>query len=806
MSSALIRSKTNRSQPFLDFVQRVGDTKSKLEEEKVIRDELLFLKNALKTIDPSSKEMHETLLRAFYCELLGYTGDFAHIHAIKHIPSVYCEEKKTGYMLSLRFLAPGHEFLYLMISNLQKDLKSSNFLELGAALDTVANITESEIASVFIDDVKKLCAHENAFVRKKAFVAAFAYAQKENIQLQSNELYRVGLSDSDPQVMNVALCLMEEVVRRDPKSHQDTIPSLINILSQITEHRLLRTYDFHRIPAPWTQIRILKIMRILIQSDLSKLSACTDVLVEVIKRSDVDLSIGDAVIYEAICTISSVEAPKELLDIAAKYTSKYISSSDCNQVFVGINALSLLVAVDVNYAIPHQHTLIDLLEDEDQSIRTKSIKLLCAMTSIDNIELISDKLIEFLKDCIDEDQQALLVSHLFSIIDEFYIDEYWFIDAMCEVITCGSKHISQDMIQKVLQLIAHSVPEENGAVDSDVRLYAVRLLYQLIENRDLGDPITKIAVWAIGEYSFLDESKANVDVLERLCDVIRRPHLNTQTKSWVITASLKVVARESSLADQLTYCLREIMQLGGEDLLSECFDALELLEYPGELIDLLPLDGSCGHGDLDLNLTFLDPYIQEAIQKGKSPFDEQKMCDDEREDDLRFDSYENGGDVDENGVNDVASRIANEVTLTARVNKWSREAVQQREKENDIEPVCCAANQEDRLTNDENPNVENNKIDLTSANPLLKVEVELTKKEKFAQDIFLPLRAHSRKVESRRNRGHSGGTWSRMENRCTPNTNDTIDMTDESEPRSCDHTDSNTQISVEVSKDSDTVE
>lgn len=68
------------------------------------------------------------------------------------------------------------------------------------------------------------------------------------------------LCDKDPSVMAASLNHYVDVCKQKPSDHKDLVPSLLIILKQVTDHRLPRDYDYHRMPAPWIQSKILECM------------------------------------------------------------------------------------------------------------------------------------------------------------------------------------------------------------------------------------------------------------------------------------------------------------------------------------------------------------------------------------------------------------------------------------------------------------------------------------------------------------------------------------------------------------------
>ena len=738
MSKVSIRCKTNRSQSFLDFIQSVGDTKSKLEEEKIVFEEIKFLKSMFKGIEPYSNEMKEAILRALYCELLGYDVEFAHIHAIKLISSVYNEEKSIGYSASTTFLSPTHEFLYLMISNLQKDLKSTSYVELGIALEVVTNIMDSEISDVFVDEVIRLCESENSYVRKKALVASLALMQGANVWIPQSTLYRLALSDTDPQVMNVALSIMEVNVRLNPLAHADTIPSLLGIFRQILDHRLPHSYDFHRIPAPWMQIQIIRILRIFLQNSRAQRDECISVFKAVLKRSDIDLNIGIAVIYEVIRALCVIDAPRDILDHAALHASGWISSDDSNRVFIGIKALSSLVAVDPSFAMPHQDLLLDLWEDEDCSIRAKAVDLLCTMTNYGNVDLISEKLVEYLEKADDEGEQKMIVENLSRIINAYYHDAFWYVDIMIMVFIRGSKHIRPEAIHNFLEKLSQQNIQteeflnDEEKTDDALRLHAVRELYAILENCNQADPISKVAVWIFGEYSFLDSEIEGAAYIERICDIMNRKHLEAETKCWALMSSLKVIARDLSTAGLLRESINDLMQTDDEFLLGECIEAMATLNDENVLAALLsPKDFPRS----DFWNEWLSPFIHEALEKGSKLFDESEV---ERlvvsEELIQSDAYQV---VRQEDIASLAQDLTENLVLTSRVNKWSKEAISQGSTLKTI-PVAnnlkeSTGKQSNEESLKETENVGRFSSDLVGHSVPSTLETE---RERFAHDIF----------------------------------------------------------------------
>ncbi|GLD91736.1 hypothetical protein PINS_up000269 [Pythium insidiosum] len=269
-------SGSHLSREFFELVKSIGESKSKQEEDRIIIHEVAQLKRKMSevttTTTTTSKELNkrkkEFLIRLMYVEMLGHDASFGYIKAVEMTASTNLIQKRVGYLTCSLVLSPTHELRFMIINQLQRDLQSSNQLEVCAALTAVCKLMTVEMIPAVQPLVLDLLRHDAELVRKKAVMAVHRFHQlnPESVS-ECGDALRRALCDRDPSVMGASLCIIHDLALVTPTDYKDLVPSFVSILKQITEHRLPREFDYHRIPAPWIQMRLLKLLALLGQAD-----------------------------------------------------------------------------------------------------------------------------------------------------------------------------------------------------------------------------------------------------------------------------------------------------------------------------------------------------------------------------------------------------------------------------------------------------------------------------------------------------------------------------------------------------------
>ena len=78
-----------------------------------------------------------------------------------------------------------------------------------------------------------------------------------------------------------------------------------------------------------------------------------------------------AITYECIRTITTIYPRQSLIQKAANSISRFLLASNNNWKYLGINALASLVQVEPKFALDHQMTVIECLDDPDETLKRK---------------------------------------------------------------------------------------------------------------------------------------------------------------------------------------------------------------------------------------------------------------------------------------------------------------------------------------------------------------------------------------------------------------------------------------------------
>ncbi|ORC90916.1 putative epsilon-adaptin, putative,AP-1/4 adapter complex gamma/epsilon subunit [Trypanosoma theileri] len=640
--SKLYKAQTQQghSRGFFEYIRSIGESKSKQEEDEIVVRDLADLKKSLAAKNIDKRLLKEYVVRTFYAEMLGHSAEFAHIQCVNLSSSPDLLFKRTGYLGTWLTVGPEHELMYLIVSNLQRDMKSTNFLDIAAALTAARKMLRPELMTAINAEVVSLLNHPNALVRKKVIQTMQAFYRKSDGLIGDCKLFRRALCDQDPSVMGAALHLFSDVIYADPVSQRDLIPIFKSILRQITENRLSRDYDYHRIPAPWFQMKILKILSMLIGDDQLLANECEDILTEVIKRSDNGLSIGYAVTCEAISAITRIPTIPSLIQLAAEALAKFLSGTNANMRYVGIQALSQIVLVDAKYAREHQQVVMACLEDADETIRRKTMLLLLAMCNEDNIDTILSRLVKSLSQTKDKYVRQDLTRRICDAAERFSPGAIWYIETMNKVLLCAAEHVPQTTIQGILKLIAEGETDD-VTQDTALRVFCVENYFDLLESTEkkLPEAFCRVAAWVIGEYGFLTKRVSRTMLLDRLCDMLERAE-SVSTREWILMAMMKIVAHVGYLPDNVEELVERFKSSRGVGLQQRCYEFTELVKMPVLMKKVLPLDGCCENIEVDESMGFLNNIVEEALLAGAKPYEKRTLRFGVKEEEtLRTDAY-----------------------------------------------------------------------------------------------------------------------------------------------------------------------
>ncbi|KAL4383454.1 hypothetical protein GQ457_15G007720 [Hibiscus cannabinus] len=617
-----------QSKEFLDLVKSIGEARSKAEEDRIVLSEIETLKRRISEPDIPKRKMKEYILRLVYIEMLGHDASFGYIHAVKMTHDDSLLVKRTGYLAVTLFLNEDHDLIILIVNTIQKDLKSDNYLVVCAALNAVCKLINEETIPAVLPQVVELLGHPKEAVRKKAIMALHRFYQKSPSSVShliSN--FRKRLCDNDPGVMGATLCPFFDLIAQDVNSYKDLVISFVSILKQVAERRLSKAYDYHQMPAPFIQIKLLKILALLGSGDKQASETMYTVVGDIFRKRDSSSNIGNAVLYECICCVSSIYPNTKLLDSAADAISRFLKSDSHNLKYMGIDALGRLIKISPEIAEQHQLAVIDCLEDPNDTLKRKTFELLYKMTKSTNVEVIVDRMIDYMISINDNHYKTEIASRCVELAEQFAPSNQWFIQTMNKVFEHAGDLVNIKVAHNLMRLIAEGFGEDGDNADSKLRSSAVESYLHILGEPKLPSVFLQVICWVLGEYGTADGMFSASDVTGKLCDVAEACSSNETVKAYAVTALMKIYAFEIAAGrkvDMLPECqslMEELLASHSTDLQQRAYELQAVIGLDVHAVEcIMPPDASCEDIEVDQGFSFLDGYIQEAIEKGAQPY------------------------------------------------------------------------------------------------------------------------------------------------------------------------------------------
>jgi AP-4 complex subunit epsilon-1 len=254
------------------------------------------------------------------------------------------------------------------------------------------------------------------------------------------------------------------------------------------------------------------------------------------------------------------------------------------------------------------------------------LDLLFRMTNAVNVEFIVDKLLSFLKTSGDDHFRSDLVNQITQCAERFAPSNPWYVQTIIQVFELAGDKVKASVAQTLTQLIAEGAAFEDddedlsADKDNELRQEAVEHFLVLMNKPKLPPILAQTMAWVLGEYGFLSTSASKEVIMNKLCDLLQQAR-ESDTKACIITALSKLVAQLGTCPSRVLNMITFYSQSKSLDLQQRCLEELALLKIPDTMVEVLPVDASCEDIDIDENLSFLNGFVQTALNLGARTYE-----------------------------------------------------------------------------------------------------------------------------------------------------------------------------------------
>ncbi|XP_060528823.1 AP-1 complex subunit gamma-1 isoform X2 [Cylas formicarius] len=543
-----------------DLIRQIRAARTAAEERSVVNKECAYIRSTFREED--SVWRCRNIAKLLYIHMLGYPAHFGQLECLKLIASTRFTDKRIGYLGAMLLLDEKQDVHLLITNCLKNDLNSTTQFIVGLALCTLGAIASPEMARDLAAEVERLMKSPNAYIRKKAALCAFRIIKRVP---ELMEIFlpatRSMLSEKNHGVLITGVTLITEMCENSPDtlSHfKKIVPNLVRILKNLILAGYSPEHDVSGVSDPFLQVKILKLLRILGMNDTDTSEAMNDTLAQVATNTETSKNVGNTILYETVLSIMDIKSEGGLRVLAVNILGRFLLNNDKNIRYVALNTLLRTVHVDTSAVQRHRSTILECLKDPDVSIRRRAMELSFALINSQNIRTMIKELLVFLEKA-DPEFKAQCSSGIVLAAERFAPNKRWHLDTLFKVLVAAGNYVRDDVIVSTIQLISESTDQQS---------YMTHQLYKaLAEDLQNRQPLTQVAVWAIGEYGDLllqtcnnEESGMERVSEEEVITIYQRllwsPQNSPTTKQYALMSITKLSTRFINTIGQIQQIIR----------------------------------------------------------------------------------------------------------------------------------------------------------------------------------------------------------------------------------------------------------
>ncbi|GMH65663.1 hypothetical protein TL16_g04255 [Triparma laevis f. inornata] len=483
---------------------------------------------------------HRNVAKLLFMHMLGYPTHFGQLECLKLIASPHFPEKRIGYLGLMLLLSEEADVLMLATNSLKNDLNHSNQFIVGLALCTIGNLATPDMSRDLATEVDKHLRSGSPYIRKKAALAMSRCLTKCPDMVEDFVERIVSLlKDRSHGVLITAVQLMSCVCTIDPEIGKSSfirlVPSLVRLLRNLLSMGYSPEHDVSGISDPFLQVHLLRLMTVLGEGNEEASEQMNDILAQVATNTETAKNAGNAILYECVQCIMTVESEEGLRVLAINILGRFLLNRDNNIRYVALNTLGKVVLQDSAAVQRHRNTIVDCLKDPDVSIRTRALDLIFKLVNPDNVEGLTAELLNYLIVCQAESKPEICTRTL-EVVDKYSPNEKWRVDTLITLLTIAGKDCDDRVLSASSTYIASS--------SDGVKAYAVHKLVKAMRDDDgTQEGLLIVAIWCIGEFG----------------DMLLQTYTSDNGVSYQALEALSVISEVEGVIKQVT-CTDAIRQ------------------------------------------------------------------------------------------------------------------------------------------------------------------------------------------------------------------------------------------------------